>query len=676
MRTAASILLAAVISLGACAPSGRVAGPAAAGTIPVDDSYTVSQRYDANVAAHPEFALPVVEAGEGKRILFDRRYKRIGARELHLDLFLAAPGPRPAQAVMLIHGGAWRSGNKSNFYALAQRLAAAGYAVVLPEFRLSPEAPYPAAMQDVNDAFVFIRDHAAEYGIDPLRIAVGGESSGGQMAALLAYAGPSGLYAASPTMAANPVALIDIDGVLDFTTPLALRYENAAGDRSVAAQWLGGSWERRPGRWREASAANHVGSQAPPTLVISGEDDRFTSGREPVLAHLRANDIANRHVHFPGLPHAFWLFDPYVVQVAAAIDTFLREIDGEKAVVIFEASKSCAERPRCFATVSEAIAAAEASSSSGRLEVRVGPGQFEERVRIARDGLVVSGAGAGQTRIFQALAAEHAGKFYPGNWGTPGSATVAIAARRVTLRDLTVENTFDYLANDALSDTDPGKIGNSQAVALLLDTGSDQVLAERVHLLGYQDTLFAKGDRAVIRDSLIAGNVDFIFGAGKLLIENSELRTRRRARREQPFDSFLLAPSTQLSSDVGILVVHSRLTREDGVPDASVALARPWHPTTNFPDGRYADPNAVGMAIFVDCYMDGHIHPDHWASMPGTARDGTKTMIFQPQDARFYASGSNGPGATARDIGMRWTPPIGIAALRSRIMGDWANLGE
>lgn len=341
---------------------------------------------------------------------------------------------------------------------------------------------------------------------------------------------------------------------------------------------------------------------------------------------------------------------------------------GRPAIPVFEARKDCGARPNCFATVNQALAAAEALPNAGRVEVRVGPGQFEERLRISRDGLVLSGAGAGKTRIFNTLAAEHAGKYYAGNWGTPGSATVAIAGKQITVRDLTIENTFDYLANDALADDNPAKIGNSQAVALLLDAASDDVLAERVHLLGYQDTLFAKGNRAVVVDSLIAGNVDFIFGAGKLLIENSELRTRRRARREQPFDSFLLAPSTQLSSDIGILVVKSRLTREAGVPDSSVALARPWHPTTTFPDGRYADPNAVGMAIFVDCFMDAHIHPDHWASMPGTARDGTKTHIFKPQDSRFYEVGSTGPGARKRDISVDWVPPIDVGKMRRLVM--------
>lgn len=322
---AASFMLAAIASLGACAHAPSDVRPATAGVIPVDDSYTISQRFDANRTAHPEFALPVIEAGEGRQILFDRRYKLLGLRELHMDLFLPATGKAPAQALLLIHGGAWRSGNKSNFYGLAQHLATAGYAVAIPEFRLSGEAPYPAAMQDVNDAFNFVRRHAAEYNIDPERIAIGGESSGGQMAALLAFAGPKGLFATSLDDGTRANALIDIDGVLDFTTPLALKNENAAGDHSVAAQWLEGSWEKRPDRWREASGASHVGVQSPPTLIISGEDDRFTTGREDVIDRLHGYGIVARHVHFSGQPHTFWLFEPYTRQIAKAIDAFLKD---------------------------------------------------------------------------------------------------------------------------------------------------------------------------------------------------------------------------------------------------------------------------------------------------------------------------------------------------------------
>ncbi|RVQ68805.1 alpha/beta hydrolase [Croceicoccus ponticola] len=329
----AAILCLAALAGCTAAPSGKAPGQAplasarpdpAANTIPLDDSYTVSQRYFENRAAHPEISMPAVALAEGGQILFDRRYKLTSHRELHADVFLPAAAQANGQALVLIHGGAWRSGNKSNFYAMAALLARRGYAVVLPEFRLSPEARYPAGLVDINDAISWVRSNATDFRIDPDRIAIGGESSGGQMASLIAYTGGTTLFTADGTAAPRVNALIDIDGVLDFTSPLGVRFENAAGESSVAALWLGGSLETAPDRWKEASAASHVGAGSPPTLIISGEADRFTAGRETVMAALARNDIAARHVHFAGMPHTFWLFDPYLGQVVDAIDGFIR----------------------------------------------------------------------------------------------------------------------------------------------------------------------------------------------------------------------------------------------------------------------------------------------------------------------------------------------------------------
>lgn len=339
----------------------------------------------------------------------------------------------------------------------------------------------------------------------------------------------------------------------------------------------------------------------------------------------------------------------------------------------YTVSPSCGDQKHCFTKVQSALDTASADTSDQWITIKIAAGDYYEKVTISRSKIRLIGAGPEQTRLHFDAVAETAGKYHRRNWGTPGSATLTINADQVTVEGLTVENTFDYLSNDALPDADPKKIGNSQGVAVLLDIDSDRVTMRDTALIGYQDTLFANGKRAVIRDSLIAGNIDFIFGNGQLLIEDSEIRTRNRGVTIAPgeFHSYLLAPSTPLSQSVGIVVYKSRLTREAGVPDQSVALARPWHPTTTFADGRYADPNAVGQASFIDCTMDAHIHPDHWASMNGTARDGTKTAVFYPQDSRFFEAGSTGPGAAHRDIGIKWQGALDIKAVRQHLSVDW-----
>lgn len=334
----------------------------------------------------------------------------------------------------------------------------------------------------------------------------------------------------------------------------------------------------------------------------------------------------------------------------------------------------CSDTPApCYTTISAALEAARRDTSGRWITIRVGAGDFFEKPTMARDRVRLIGSGAERTRLHYNAVAQTAKMYHRAGWGTPGSATLTIDAVDVVVAGLTVENTFDYLSNDALSDGDAAKLANPQAVSLLLDIHSDKVLLDRVGLIGYQDTLFANGGRAIVRNSLIAGNVDFIFGNGQLLIDGGEVRTRRRAAPyvTGDFQSFVAAPSTPLSQAHGIVFHRVRLTREQGVPDGSVALARPWHPTTRFADGRYADPAAVGQVTFIDCFMDRHIHPDHWTTMNGTARDGTMTQVFRPQDSRFLEKGSYGPGAHARPIGMTWHDDTSISRIRGNFAAGW-----
>ncbi len=339
----------------------------------------------------------------------------------------------------------------------------------------------------------------------------------------------------------------------------------------------------------------------------------------------------------------------------------------------YTVKSDCGAATHCFATIQQAVDAAGKDTSGNWLTIDVAAGDYYEKVTITRPKLTLRGQGTAKTRLHFDAVAQTAGKYHRNNWGTPGSATLTVDAEDVTVEGLTVENTFDYLSNDALPDGDPKKIGNSQGVTLLLDIHSDRVKVLKAVLAGNQDTLFANGKRVFIDDSILSGNIDFIFGNGQVLIEDSEIITRNRAAPLQPgeFHSFITAPSTQLSQPIGIVIYRSKLTREAGVPDASVALGRPWHPTTTFADGRYADPNAVGQASFIDCFMDRHIHPDHWTTMNGTARDGSKTAVFKPQDSRFYETGSHGPGARHNDIGITWIGGTGIDSVRRVFFAGW-----
>lgn len=146
----------------------------------VDDSYTIASRFERYRSLYPGIAWPAVAPVPGETMLFDRAYKTLPDRALHLDIFRPAPDHARHQGLVLVHGGAWRSGSKAHFYVLADRLAQRGYTVFLPEYRLSPEAPFPAGLIDVNDAMVWVKSHAAEFGLSPGRIALGARPRAGK----------------------------------------------------------------------------------------------------------------------------------------------------------------------------------------------------------------------------------------------------------------------------------------------------------------------------------------------------------------------------------------------------------------------------------------------------------------------------------------------------------------
>ncbi len=129
-----------------------------------------------------------------------------------------------------------------------------------------------------------------------------------------------------------------------------------------------------------------------------------------------------------------------------------------------EVSKDCGERPRCHATLGTALQAAAAEPAARPVRIAVGPGNFNERVVAERSNLSITGAGRDRTRLHHDLVAEHAVAMHRDRWGTAGSATLTITGSDVAIADLTVENDFDYLANDALPSGDPRKIGNSQGI--------------------------------------------------------------------------------------------------------------------------------------------------------------------------------------------------------------------
>lgn len=303
-------------------------------------------------------------------------------------------------------------------------------------------------------------------------------------------------------------------------------------------------------------------------------------------------------------------------------------------------------------TLAEALAAAAAAGGKP-FRILVRPGVLVEKLTIATPNVTIVGSGPETVLSF----GTSAGMPHPdgGTWGTGRTATLTIAAPGVTLRNLTVRNSFDYIG--ARRDT----AGNgAQAVALMIGRDADRTAVEDCTLEGYQDTFYLQS-RARISRCRIAGGVDFIFGGAAAWFERCEIVTR--AVQGAPSHGYLTAPSTPAAQRFGLVFSRCRLVREAGVPDRSTWLGRPWRAG--------GDMALTGQSVFLDCWMDAHIRREGWTWM-GYKGSGGAPQRLTPQQARLFEFASSGPGAAPPSPTRRWlTPTEAKAFTRTNVLGGW-----
>jgi len=285
-----------------------------------------------------------------------------------------------------------------------------------------------------------------------------------------------------------------------------------------------------------------------------------------------------------------------------------------------------------FQSIQQAIDSAPADESSYVIYIR--NGIYKEKLEVDRNKIYLIGEDRDRTIITATTANSMINDATGKKFGTFGSRTVSINAHDFSARSLTIENGFDFPANQAKSADDPSRQRGTQAVALLVAHKGDRAQFKDVKLTSYQDTLYLRAGRSYFDQSNISGTVDFIFGHGTGLFENSDIIARNRDDVTSGNTyGYMTAPSTNIDKNYGLVFKHCHLLKEDGVPVNSYGLGRPWHPTTKFKDGRYADPNAIGHAAFLNCKMDDHIYG--WDKMSG--KDINKNKIwFYPEDSRFW----------------------------------------
>jgi pectinesterase len=295
-----------------------------------DTSFTVYSAYIKNVKHYPQIKIVNPELPKNVKAAMDITYCSIGDRALKADVFYPAiRNKKKRPAVLLIHGGGWRSGDRSQQIPMAQRLAAKGFVSITAEYRLSTEALYPAAIYDLKAAVRWIKANAKTYSIDINKVAVLGCSAGGQLAALLGTTNNDPEFedkVCNPHHSSSVAAIVDVDGTLAFIHPESGEGNDKPGRPSAATLWLGKSASEDPALWEKVAPLNHVSLGTPPILFLNSSVARMHAGRNDMIQKFDSLHIYSKVHTFEDAPHPFWLFHPWFDPMMQNILNFLDKI--------------------------------------------------------------------------------------------------------------------------------------------------------------------------------------------------------------------------------------------------------------------------------------------------------------------------------------------------------------
>jgi acetyl esterase/lipase len=230
-------------------------------------------------------------------------YGVVAGEPLLLDVYRSPPYREPRPAVVLIHGGGMWTGSRAHMELPAQQLARAGYVAFSVDYRLVDAATgrhrWPAQLDDVQRAVRWVRAHAADYGIDPMRVGAYGWSAGGQLASLLGTRDTRDAAAPLASYPSRVACVVDLAGDVDLAT-----YTQPPALPEVIAL-LGGTLQEVPERYRDASPLSWIDGRTAPFLVVHGDQDDVVPIEQSrrLVAALRAAGVDVQHVELAGASH-------------------------------------------------------------------------------------------------------------------------------------------------------------------------------------------------------------------------------------------------------------------------------------------------------------------------------------------------------------------------------------
>ncbi len=254
------------------------------------------------------------------------------------DLYLPK-GLDKAPVVIAVHGGGWQAGNRAGYKYWGPFLARNGYALFSIDYRLAKAGTFPASAYDVKAAIQFVRAKAAEFGLDPERIGLMGDSAGAHLAALVAIAPDqfTSEYRGDPNAAvsANVKAVVGFYGVYDMLAQWEHDQISRPRDQ-IAEKYLGASPMQNRRVYFNSSPMSYatIDRNRARFLLIHGTADDVVD--PATQSHVFQNALNQAGIYVrrfvvPGAGH-FWATDPFDGEIggygATAAPTILRFLEG------------------------------------------------------------------------------------------------------------------------------------------------------------------------------------------------------------------------------------------------------------------------------------------------------------------------------------------------------------
>lgn len=278
----------------------------------------------------------------GIHVEYDVVFATVDGTPLKLDVYRRADDGDASQPVLLFfHGGGWVSGGRADAIPetdprLSGRSAAwnkawpsmlpyvrRGVTLVSADYRLAPNHPEPAAIEDAFRALAWVTREGASRGFDSSRIVLAGPSAGGHLALLVGLTETSGTFFSPPDLGVHPPSIrgiIDFYGVSDVNDLLF-----GPNAKPFTKEWVPSNSATRA---RRLSPLTYVHRGAPPLLIVHGTNDRIVpyTQSERLARALRAEGVRVEFVTLEAGDHG-WFEPNQLKQIESAVTTFLESID-------------------------------------------------------------------------------------------------------------------------------------------------------------------------------------------------------------------------------------------------------------------------------------------------------------------------------------------------------------